>query len=817
VRLAPLTYIHVKDTNRNVTRVVNGPATFTVQEHEKVISSGVQHMIVIRPYHFLIVENPPKRDAAGVPEIDKYGQVKIRRGDEEIRLYSDFPKPFPLYPGEKLKGTVTPLRVVPQQAALLLKATRNVGEHAAGDEWLFHGPGVHLPKVGIEIVEEVSATVVTSGTALRIQAKRSCKDHKGNVRKAGEEWLVRRLGSYIPSVNEKLLKIVKEVVLTAHTALHIRATRTFKDVYGIERKAGEEWLVTSDMTETHIPDVYEDCVGRVDRTTMTDRQYCVILDPVVDGKQRLGSKQLRKGPVTFFLQPGESLEDDIQDVYVLGEFDALLIRATEEFTDAAKGVQRMPGDIWMVYGPCEFIPPVQVLVVEQRHSIPLNSTDGIYVRDTQTGKVRSVIGATTYMLKPREVLWEKDVAPEVETLLTSQNSHKRDRTQIIKYAVGHGTLVQVYDYKSKESRYVFGPNLVMLGPDEQFTVMHLSGSKPKKPYVVTTIDVRLGPDFMTDIIIVETSDHARLKLTLCYSWLFDITKETAYKVFAVKDFVGDACKAIASRVRNAVASKPFDEFHKHSSRIIRRAVFGVNKETDSTRTQFRFASNELIINGVDVQAVEPVDSRTRESLQKSVTQAIEITTRATEARAKHAAFQEEEESKGELDQQRLVNSAKAEEFRKQLLAHEAENMEIESKGQATADAKARAKASEIEAEASVSMAKARAKVTEISSVSALKQLEKEREAEVAHKKALDTLEIDRKSALAKIEAGKFAKTMDAIGADTIASIARAGPEMQAELLKGLGLQGFLVTDGTNPVNLFQTASSMITPGGVTKS
>ena len=235
-----------------------------------------------------------------------------------------------------------------------------------------------------------------------------------------------------------------------------------------------------------------------------------------------------------------------------------------------------------------------MVVVEERHSIPLNSTDGIYVRDTQTGKVRSVVGATTYMLKPREVLWEKDVAPEVEALLTSQNDRKRDRTQIIKYSVGHGTLVQVYDYKRKESRYVFGPNLVMLGPDEQFTVMHLSGSKPKKPYVVTTIDVRLGPDFMTDIIIVETSDHARLKLTLCYSWLFNITEETAYKVFAVKDFVGDACKAIASRVRNAVASKPFDEFHKHSSSIIRRAVFGVDKTTDETRTQFRFAANELV-------------------------------------------------------------------------------------------------------------------------------------------------------------------------------------------------------------------------------
>ena len=100
--------------------------------------------------------------------------------------------------------------------------------------------------------------MVTSGTALRIQAKRSCKDHEGNVRKAGEEWLVRRLGSYIPSVNETLLKIVKEVVLTVHKALHVRAKRTFKDVYGIERKAGEEWLVDSNMTETHIPDVYEE-------------------------------------------------------------------------------------------------------------------------------------------------------------------------------------------------------------------------------------------------------------------------------------------------------------------------------------------------------------------------------------------------------------------------------------------------------------------------------------------------------------------------------------------------------------------------------
>lgn len=36
------------------------------------------------------------------------------------------------------------------------------------------------------------------------------------------------------------------------------------------------------------------------------------------------------------------------------------------------------------------------------------------------------------------------------------------------------------------------------------------------------------------------------------------------KIFSVPDFVGDACKAIASRIRGAVAGVQFDDFHKVS-------------------------------------------------------------------------------------------------------------------------------------------------------------------------------------------------------------------------------------------------------------
>lgn len=41
--------------------------------------------------------------------------------------------------------------------------------------------------------------------------------------------------------------------------------------------------------------------------------------------------------------------------------------------------------------------------------------------------------------------------------------------------------------------------------------------------------------------------------------------EEVSKIFAVKDFVGDICKQIASRVRGAVSGISFEDFHNNSS------------------------------------------------------------------------------------------------------------------------------------------------------------------------------------------------------------------------------------------------------------
>ncbi len=85
------------------------------------------------------------------------------------------------------------------------------------------------------------------------------------------------------------------------------------------------------------------------------------------------------------------------------------------------------------------------------------------------------------------------------------------------------------------------------------------------------------------------------------------------------------------------------------------------------------------------------------------------------------------------------------------------------------------------------------------------------EAELAHQEALNALELAKAEQLSRIQTLEFTQRVEAIGSDTLRAMAQAGPEMQARLLEGLGLQSVLITDGKSPVNLFNTATGLINP------
>lgn len=148
--------------------------------------------------------------------------------------------------------------------------------------------------------------------------------------------------------------------------------------------------MTAQDAEAYIPDVTEEVFNVVNLVVLTSSQFCVVLNVVNEkGVNQLGKKELRKGvrkspwpmpPVSlmtpralkyscplssfvlsflhsgsFFLHPGEKLEQGVQKAYLLGENEAVLLKSQVSFVDLndpahPRGKDRIPGEVWMVFG-----------------------------------------------------------------------------------------------------------------------------------------------------------------------------------------------------------------------------------------------------------------------------------------------------------------------------------------------------------------------------------------------------------------------------------------------------------------------------------
>lgn len=136
-----------------------------------------------------------------------------------------------------------------------------------------------------------------------------------------------------------------------------------------------------------------------------------------------------------------------------------------------------------------------------------------------------------------------------------------------------------------------------------------------------------------------------------------------------------------------MASADFDTFHKTSARLIRKSVFGEHPD-GKIKDSLQLEKNNLEITNIDIQNVEPVDEMTKANLQKTVTMAIEITTKRQEAQARHLAQKLEQEAKGELAQQLIDDMSKAEGFNQKLLQLQASSKAVMHQGDAVANARA---------------------------------------------------------------------------------------------------------------------------------
>jgi major vault protein len=368
-----------------LTTVVQGPATFIRKDYEEVVAGPLSN-IQIPPNSYVSVTNPVVL-VNGAPQKDKYGCYKLQYGETEIRTYEQWQDSFPLYPGEvNQTPKPKPYVVINKDSHIKIKVLRpytsDSKSYVTGELYQLSGPMTYIPRKEEEFVEIIKKVIVKPNEALNILAKEDFVDQNGVQRKTGEHWLYDVQGSYWPGVHEVICSSVKAHVLTDKRALHISALNAHTDQFGVERKAGEVWLVTNDMTATFLPNVHQKLVEKVQSITLSNREYMKVTNPYCQTSKNLlrGRSEIRFGEKTFFKYPGELLEDK-QTLTVLSEEQSMVLMAIQEFEDSENKVNRQPGEKWLKRGPGEYHPSTKVRVLDTRFDLALDSSEGVYIRD----------------------------------------------------------------------------------------------------------------------------------------------------------------------------------------------------------------------------------------------------------------------------------------------------------------------------------------------------------------------------------------------------------------------------------------------------
>lgn len=498
---------------------------------------------------------------------------------------------------------------------------------------------------------------------------------------------------------------------------------------------------------------HEELVGEVrPKIRIFDGQWALVLNPFNAERGDIveGEREIRIGPSTFSLHPGEKLKGGVSDEIVLNDDQGLLLRARKNAPhplDETKEI--IAGTEVLIKGPRRFIPHKDIEIIEHRSSISLSGDQGVFIQNDDTGEVRLVRGPEDVFLEHNESLWEKvltreerqalglevqrSVDGESRVLAASPRLREHDWEAVV-VELEDNEALELFDGDSR--RVEFGPGKVFLKPHERPKVLFISGGVPVRPNVLRIAKLSLGPDFIRDQLSVRTRDNATLTLEVTFRWRFIVDKEHPEKLFALKDFVGFAAQTLSSEIREAAAKQTFEEFHSGAAQIAKTAIFGEG-------TSRVFEVNGLEIFGVDVEGITPEDPEIARKLTDAIKSNVDIFTR-----------RQNEEAELE-SQRRLIDGHKLnEEARADLIAKELENERTKVIEEAKIKAEAAKLVAQAEAEATQIRAEAEAEADR-------KKLEVRNQAERERLQAqVDVLSADGGEQLIELERARSLKATD---------------------------------------------------------
>jgi len=246
----------------------------------------------------------------------------------------------------------------------------------------------------------------------------------------------------------------------------------------------------------------------------------------------------------------------------------------------------------------------------------------------------------------------------------------------------------------------------------------------------------------------------------------------------------------------------------NSAKIIRTCIFG-RDENNKINEKMVIPTNNLTITNIDIKEITPIDKQTRDALQQTVSLSIENTNKTQEDKAIREFETEKVKAEGTLKRTKLKFETLAKKEEAKLIKFKTESQSVLESGKANAEAQADAQYQLVTAESKKQIAAVESEARDIMSTAEYDRENELTNVKLTHEENMSNLKISREQQLAEIEVNKFEKTMEVLGTETLLALANSGMESQVKMLEGLGLKGYLLTDGQTPINLFNAAEGMI--------
>jgi major vault protein len=679
ILLSPNEYAFVQETTKGHIELYVGPHKVTLSTSERMVKSdpvtgkiyhagaesGVQQFIRATTSQYIVLENPLE---------DKVQDEYVKGGNASKRLtfgkrvVKRGPATFALWPGQV--ANVIDGHELQEDEFLKLRTYDTIDEAVEGEgleigtEKVIRGSETRffIPTTGWEVVREGSNYV---RKAVKLEEGQYCQLRRSTGKKrhvrgpevvfpnADEVFVIGEGGVYVrqalkleegeycqllASTGDKRHvegpKVVfpepNESFVEGDNGDYVRqALRLEEGEYcqllkstGEKRNVSGPAVVFPDANEVFVPGEERQDVRT--GVKLQDGQYCVLLNTK-------GEKRYVQGPEVVFPEVNEQFQENRlrQKVYqakTLKPEEGLHLSATKDFEIAegdelaeivGLGTYRIGQEIFVRGKEGLFFPNENLKVVREVNPIPLADDTGVYVRNKETGEIRTVKGPKNFLHDPtKEVIVSRNLEAELEELYGVEG---RDSQKAVSVYVPPNEAMMVVSGDKRE--VVQGPKHRVLDFTEDLENLALSTGTPKTDKKrLDTVFLKVCGNRISDVVSVETRDHVPMDIKFSYRVNFEGPEE---KWFDEKDYVGLLCDHLSSVIRSVVKGKGLDEFNQNTADIIRDAVLGAKPEEGERKGRL-FSENGMRAYDVEVLKVDVLNEEVAEMLETAQQKTFEI-------------------------------------------------------------------------------------------------------------------------------------------------------------------------------------------------